>query len=89
MPTIDFTNGPIRYKAQVELSGSGELSVSVHRHDQEHLMLHLCGDPRRHWQQLVQSDEFVPLGVLRRTLRIFDDHYTKVKRGDLQGLAAD
>jgi len=79
MYTIHFVNGPERYEARVELSKPGVLSVSVRRHGEERALLDLCGNRRTSWRRLVECDEFVPLGVVRRSLKIFDEQIAKAR----------
>jgi len=42
-------------------------------------LLDLCGNTRTSWQRLVECDEFVPLGVVRRSLKIFDEQIAKAR----------
>ena len=66
MHTIPSTNGPKHYDALVKPDGTGGLSLTIHLKGEERALLYLAGEPN--WQRLVESDEFVPLSIVRRKI---------------------
>lgn len=80
MHTIPFANGPTRYEARVKFF-LGELLISIHRTSDDLRLFGLYGDPKSTWQRMEAIDDFVPLGVVRRALRIFDEEMVKARAG--------
>lgn len=77
LSTILFKSSSVQYEAEVTLSG-GVLSVSVHRPDIRDYIC-IAGELRTHWQRMMVADDLLPLGVVRRPLRIDDAELEKAR----------
>ena len=78
MYTIYFANGPKRYEERVSFP-FGDVTISIHQARDGCWLFGLYGEPKSSWQRMVAIDDFVPLGVMRRALRIFDEEMTQAR----------
>ena len=74
MRTITFSEGHKRYEARIRYNFKDNvLGVAIHRATDGEWLLDLFGKPKTTWQRLLEATDFIPLGVVRRAIAIFDE----------------
>lgn len=80
MHTIQFSSGNKRYVAEVTFGEKfGELRVNIFRKNEERSLMSFCGTPKNSWKRLTDSVEFVPLGVVKQGLMIFETEFAHIR----------
>lgn len=69
-----FVVGRQQYVAQLELNEEFiTVTLSVYKRGEDHALLNIVWEPRNKWARFMAGEEFIPIGVVKRAIGIWEN----------------